>query len=98
MIVYVHYGDRKCNDTQKWYRMIQKIAIHGLWLSTTLICTSNHMFKKEIWNKFQKMSEVNFHQISRINMWFPVNHMWQALKEHTRVRITQKTINQYQQI
>ena len=27
-----------------------------------------------------------------------VNHMWQALKEHAGVRITQKTINQYQQI
>ena len=40
----------------------------------------------------------NFPKISRINMWFLVNHMWQALKEHTRVRITQKTINQYQQI
>ena len=24
-----------------------------------------------------------------------VNHMWQALQEHTRVRITQETINQY---
>ena len=49
-------------------------------------------------SKFQKMNEVNFPQISRINMWFLVNHMWQALKEHTRVRITQKAINQYQQI
>ena len=48
------------------------------------------------WNfkiKISKMSEVNFPQISQINMWFLVNHMWQALKEHTRVRITQKTIN-----
>ena len=49
-------------------------------------------------SKFQKMNEVNFPQISRINMWFLVNHMWQALKENTRVRITQKAINQYQQI
>ena len=69
------------------------------------------MFKREIWDKlpsspfeilrFQKMNEVNFPQISRINMWFPVNHMWQALKEHTRVRITHThthTKNQYQQI
>ena len=39
-----------------------------------------------------------FSQISRINMWFLVNHMWQALKEHTMVRITQKSINQYQKI
>ena len=61
------------------------------------ICTiSNHMFKREIWDKFteltflklwnlpsetrefwqfQKMNEVNFPQISRINMWFLVNHM-----------------------
>ena len=64
------------------------------------------MFKKEIWDNFneftfsklQKMKEVNFSQISRINKWFLVNHMWQALKEHTRVRIKQKTNNQYQQI
>ena len=53
------------------------------------------MFKREIWAKFTK---VNFPQISRKNMWFLVNHMRQALKEHPRVRITQKTINQYQQI
>ena len=36
------------------------------------------------------MNEINFPQISRINMWYLVNHMWQALKEHTRVRRTQK--------
>ena len=86
---------------------------------STLISTRNHMFKREIWDKFteftflkfwrcpsqtreiskfQEMNEVNFPQISRINMWFLVNHMWQALKEHTRVRITKATINQYQQI
>ena len=48
------------------------------------------------WNfkiKISKMSEVNFPKISQINMWFLVNHMWRALKEHTSVRITQKTIN-----
>ena len=45
-----------------------------------------------------KFNEVNFPQLSSINMWFLVNHMWKALKEHTRVGITQKTINQYQQI
>ena len=39
-------------------------------------------------SKFQTMNEVNFSQISRINMWFLVKYMWQALKEHTRVRIT----------
>ena len=54
------------------------------------------------WNfetsKFWKMNELNFTQISRINMLFLVNHMWQAVKDHTRARITQKTINQYQQI
>ena len=87
--------------------------------STVALCTSNSMFKREIWDKFteftflkfwnlpseigeiskfQKMKEVNFPQILRINMWFLVNHMWQALKDHTRLRITQKTINQYQQI
>ena len=44
------------------------------------------------------MNEVNVPQILRINMWFLVNHMWQALKEHTRLRITQKTIDQYQQV
>ena len=78
-----------------------------------LISTSNHMFKRQIWDKFteftflsetreiskfQKMNEINFSQISRINMWFLVNHIWQALKEHARVRIAQKTINQYPQI
>ena len=41
-------------------------------------------------SKCQKFNEVIFPQISRINMWFLVNHMWKALKEHTRVRITQK--------
>ena len=50
-------------------------------------------------SKSQKMNEVNYPQISWINIWFLVNHTWQALKEHTRVRIAQKTtINQYQQI
>ena len=34
-------------------------------------------------SKVQKNSEVNCPQISRINMWFLINHMWQALKEHT---------------
>ena len=69
------------------------------------IYTRNHMFKREIWDKFtkftllrfwnllsetreiskfQKILEVNFPQISRIKMWFLVNHMGQALKEHTR--------------
>ena len=81
------------------------------------ISTSNHMFKRKIWDKFteftflkfwnllsetreiskfQKMNKVNFPQIPRINMWFLINHMWQALnavKEHTRVRIMRKTIN-----
>ena len=33
-----------------------------------VISTSNHMFKLEIWDKFQKMNEVNLPQISRINM------------------------------
>ena len=97
----------------------QKCSIKTVYFKFCKICTSNHMFKRETWDKFteltflkfwnlpsetseiskfQKMNEVNFPQISRINMWFLVNHMWQALKEHTRVRITQKTINQYQQI
>ena len=49
-------------------------------------------------SKFQKMNEAIFPQISQINMWFLVNHMWQALKDHTRVRITQKIINLCQQI
>ena len=62
------------------------------------------MFKKEIWDilteftffeilkdfKISKMNKVDFPQISRINMPFLVNHMWQALKEHARVRIIQK--------
>ena len=33
-----------------------------------IICTSNHIFKREIWDKFQKVNEVNFPQITRINM------------------------------
>ena len=44
------------------------------------------------------MKEVIFPQISLINMGFLDNRMWQALKEHARVRITQNTINQYQQV
>ena len=53
------------------------------------------MFKREIWGKFTeltflKFQNLNFPQISRINMLFLVNHKWQNLKEHTRIRITQK--------
>ena len=47
--------------------------------------------------KCPEWNEINFSQIFRINMWFLVNHMWQVLKKHTRVRITEKN-NQYQQI
>ena len=106
---------------RKWhfFNIYQGCACQ-IYLLVRCICTSNHMCKKEIWDKFteftflkkkkkspewnerdfkiSKMNEVNFPQISRINMWFLVNHMWQPLKEHTSVRITQKTINQYQQI
>ena len=92
---------------------------HWLEVDWIQISTSNHMFKREIWNefteftflkfwnlpietreisKFEKINEVNFSEISQIHMWFLVNHMWQAVKEHTRIRITQKIINQYQQI
>ena len=39
------------------------------------------------------MNEVNFPQISRINMWFLVNHMWQALKEHTRAHNSYQVIS-----
>ena len=42
-------------------------------------------------SKLQKMNEVNFPQISWINMWFPVNLMLQAHKG-------KNTNNQYQQI
>ena len=56
-----------------------------------------HSETREI-SKFQEINNVNFPQISRVNMWFLFNHMWQDFKEHTSVRITQKTINQYQQI
>ena len=52
------------------------------------------MFAREI-SKFEKMNEVNFPQISWINMWLLVNHMSQAPKEQIRVRFTQKTFNQY---
>ena len=68
------------------------------YLSSVKICTSSHMFKSENWDKFQKMNEENFPQILQINMWFLVNHMWQALRDYTRVKITQKAVNQYQQI
>ena len=55
--------------------------------------------KRGRYSKFQKMYGVNkFPHYLRINMWFLVNHMWQALKENTRVRITQKIFNQYRQI
>ena len=47
-------------------------------------------------SKFQNMNAANFPHISPINMWFLVNHMWQALKEHRMIRITQKTTNQCQ--
>ena len=69
------------------------------------------MFKGEIWDKFTKFTffeilkspegnEVIFSQISRIKHVIPDSWLItcdKALKEHTRVRITQKTINQYQQ-
>ena len=46
------------------------------------------------WNEgdleISKMNETNFPQTWRINMWFLVNHIWQALNEHAMVRITQK--------
>ena len=74
--------------------------------------TSNHTFKREIWDKFtewnefskfQKVNEVNFSQISWINMWFLINHMWQALKEalkgkNYKKKTKTKKNNQYQQI
>ena len=67
----------------------QKCSIKTVYLKFCKICTSNHMFKRETWDKFteltflkfwnlpsetseiskfQKMSEVNFPQISRINV------------------------------
>ena len=89
---------------QPWDFQNKKISTYY-----TDVSTSNHMFKREILDKFteftflkiskfQKMNEVNLPQISRINMWFLVNHMCQALKQQIRERITQKTVNQYQQI
>ena len=72
------------------------------------ICTTNHVFKRKIWDKFteftfwkysnlqsetkeiskfQKMNEVNFPEISRIDILFLLNHMWKVLKEHTRVKL-----------
>ena len=32
------------------------------------VSTTNHMFKREIRDKFQKMNDVHFPKISRINM------------------------------
>ena len=113
-------SEKSCNWAAYYQEnMVQELQIPCSSVLLPLISTSNHMFKREIWNKFTqftflkfgnhpsetseiskflKLNEVNFPQISRISMWFLVNHMLQALKEHTRVRITRKTINQYQQI
>ena len=76
--------------------LIVLLYIHVKPPVSEILCASNHMFKREIWDKFteftflkfwnlpsetcevskfQKMNEVNFPQISRINMWFLVNHM-----------------------
>ena len=100
-----HSKRRKINKTSVFLLSLKSclVTLQYAWASSNLICTSNHMFKKEIWDKFmeltflkfwnlpsetrenskfQKMSEVNFLQISRMNMWFLVNHMWKALKEH----------------
>ena len=78
-------------------RMFQR-EIWDKFAEFTFLKFSNFPSERRDISKFQEMNEVNFPQISRINMWFLVNHMLQALKEHTRVRITQTTINQYQQI
>ena len=57
------------------------------------------MFNKEIWNKFivhffeilksPARNERDF-KISKNERGFLINHMWQARKEHTRVRINQQ--------
>ena len=78
-------------------RMFQR-EIWDKFAEFTFLKFSNFPGERRDISKFQEMNEVNFPQISRINMWFMVNHMLQALKEHARVRITQTTINQYQQI
>ena len=57
-------------------RKFQNNASNGIKQTlSNVISTRNHMFKREIWDKLQKMNEVNFPQISRIYMWFLVNQM-----------------------
>ena len=86
----------------------QKCSIKTVYLKFCKICTSNHMFKRETWDKFteltflkfwnlpsetseiskfQKMNEVNFPQISRINMWFLVNHKGKDFTEKQSISI-----------
>ena len=46
----------------------------GINLPSSLFCETREI------SKFYKMNEVNFSQISLINMWFLVNHMWKPSK------------------
>ena len=94
--MYSHAFDDHANV--KYWLILYHATHHTCWRGKFRINLRVHFFeilnspgwkKREI-SKFQKMNEVNFLQISRINMWFLVNNMWQALKEHTRVRIIQK--------
>ena len=54
------------------------------------------MFKRKVSKNEQGKFSPNFTNMHMIPGY--CNHMSQALKDHTRARITQKTVNQYQHI
>ena len=36
------------------------MASYSYIFETRIFCTSNHMFERQIWDKFQKINEINF--------------------------------------
>ena len=63
------------NDVRSLNKTDVQIFFQNYFFIPKMITTSNDMFKREIWDKFQKMNEVKFPKISGIKMWFLVNHM-----------------------
>ena len=63
------------NDVRSLNKTDVNFFFQNYFFIPRMIITSNHMFKREIWAKFQKMNEVKFPKISRIKMWFLVNHI-----------------------
>ena len=47
-----------------------------------VISTSNHMLKREIWDKFQNINEVNFPKISRVNVIPGKSHVTSSQRTH----------------